>query len=386
MIAGVRGAAEEAGAEFTLRYSDDIASRVVSGSGLLDRLGAMIREMGAATPRRVVLCSDSHVLDALGERVRAALRDAGLSWLEVAVPAGEEQKSLETLGSLYGRFAALGVERQDVVVALGGGVVGDLFGFAAASYLRGLPLVQVPTSVVAQVDSSIGGKVGIDLPAGKNLAGAFKHPELVAIDYGALATLPDAEWIAGTAEVLKHGVIADRALFEALERDPSGWRTRSVAPDAILRAAVAVKARVVQEDERETGLRMTLNYGHTLGHALETAVGYRGVRHGEAVAWGMAMAARLAVAAGQSTPAFVQRQDRVLQALGLLAPLPAVEIGRVHDALFRDKKVREGKIRWILPLDQPGAVSIRADVPDEAVRELVAATVAGRLLETMPAR
>jgi 3-dehydroquinate synthase len=244
-----------------------------------------------------------------------------------------------------------------------------------------LRLVQAPTTVVAQVDSSIGGKVGVDLPEGKNLVGAFKHPELVLIDYATLRTLPEAEWVAGTAEAVKHGVIADAALFTAFEADPQGWRGRSVDPAPLLDAAVRVKARVVQEDEKELGMRMILNYGHTLGHALEAAAAYRGLRHGEAVAWGMAMEARLAVGMGLSTPGFVARQDRLLLALGLLRPLPALDAAQVYGRMFLDKKVRHGQLRWILPGATPGSVTIRDDAPELLARDLVTATVEGTLLK-----
>ncbi|HXT36872.1 MAG TPA: 3-dehydroquinate synthase family protein, partial [Chloroflexota bacterium] len=275
-------------------------------------------------------------------------------------------------------FAALAVERGDLVVALGGGVPGDLFGFVAATYLRGLRLVQVPTTLVAQVDSAIGGKVGVDLPEGKNLVGAFKHPELVLADEDLLRTLPEAEWIAGTAEVAKHGVIVDPQILEWLESDPGGWRRRAVPLGPILAAAIAVKAGIVQEDVLETGTRMYLNYGHTLGHAVEAAAGYGVIRHGEAVGWGMAMEARLAEAVGLTTEGFVARQDRLLRNLGLLAPLPALDPDAILDFVYRDKKVRDGKIRWALPAAEPGACVVRDDVPVDLVRTVLERTLSGR--------
>jgi len=364
---------------FELRYTDGQRSAVYAGEGLLATLGTLAAAL-QPRPGRAILCSDDRVLAAQGEAATAALRSTGLRVETVTIPAGEEQKHLGRVAEAYARFAALRAERGDVVVVLGGGVPGDLFGFVAASYLRGLRLIQVPTTLVAQVDSSIGGKVGVDLPEGKNLVGAFKHPQLVLIDYRTLETLPQAEWVAGTAEILKSGVIADAWLFEALAADPAGWRERTMAAGPILDAAVRVKARIVQEDERETGLRMTLNYGHTIGHALEQAAGYQGIRHGEAVAWGMAAAARLASALGLSDAAFVARQDRVLKGLGLLQPLPALDAGRVYKALFLDKKVAGGRLRWVLPLREPGAVAIRDDVPLERVRSMVEAATNGTLL------
>jgi 3-dehydroquinate synthase len=313
--------------------------------------------------------------------VRALLAHQGLSVETLTIPAGEEQKTLANVVAAYDRLARSGAERGDVLVALGGGVVGDLFGFVAATYLRGMRLVQAPTTLVAQVDSSLGGKVGVDLPAGKNLVGAFKHPIWVVADQDLLLTLPEAEWIAGTAEVAKHGVIADARLFRALEAQADAWRQRRMDPAPVLAAAIAVKARVVQEDEYETGVRMILNYGHTLGHALEAAAAYHGIRHGEAVAWGMAMEARLALRLGLSSAAFVARQDNLLQRLGLLQPLPRLDGETVYQRLFLDKKVQNGALRWLLPGAEPGSVSVRADVPLDLVRDLVERTANGTLLE-----
>jgi 3-dehydroquinate synthase len=364
---------------FTLMFPGMVRTLVYSGPGLLDACGSLLRSLDPA-PGRAVICSDTSVYEAHGEYLRGILKASSLAMAEVTIEPGEDQKHLAVVAECYRRFAAMGVERRDVVLALGGGVAGDLFGFVAATYLRGVRLVQVPTTVVAQIDSSLGGKVGVDLPEGKNLVGAFKHPEFVLIDYATLRTLPAVEWVSGTAEAVKCGVLGDRSLFEALERDPDGWRERRVAPDAILEAAMLVKARIVQEDERETGPRMTLNYGHTIGHALEQAAQYRGVRHGEAVAWGMAAAARLAAAIGVTAPAFVRRQDALLQRLGLLRPLPTLDGNRVFAALFRDKKVQSGRLRWILPVDEPGTVVVRDDVPLDLVRRCVAATVTGTLL------
>ena len=368
---------ESVSSPLDLEYRSNATSRVTYAA--LSRIGTELKAAGLHA-RRALLCSDETVFSHHGRAVEDALNDAGIDVQSVRIPAGEEQKNLENVHLSYSRFAALGVERGDLVIALGGGVVGDLFGFVAASYLRGLRLIQIPTSVVAQVDSSIGGKVGVDLPEGKNLVGAFKHPELVLIDTATLATLSAAEWVAGTAEVAKHGVIADSALFRALEANPLGWQTRSRPVDEILRAAIAVKARIVQMDERETGVRMNLNYGHTLGHALEKAAGYRGLRHGEAIGWGMAMAARLALNLGVSSANFVRRQDDLLRALGLLQPLPPLDEHAVFDALFLDKKVKGGRLRWILPVREPGSVVVRDDVPLDLVRTLSDATVSGSLL------
>jgi 3-dehydroquinate synthase len=367
---------------FVLRYSTAESSMVYAGQGILPEAGCLVAALPPRPPRRAVLCADDAVFAIHGPSVLDALAAAGLQAVRVTIPAGEEEKTMANVVAALGQFARHGVERSDVAVVLGGGVPGDLFGYVAASYMRGIRLVQIPTTLVAQVDSSIGGKVGVDLPEGKNLVGAFKHADAVIIDYQTLRTLPDAEWIAGSAEILKHGVIADRDLFERLARDPHAWRDRTVDLATVMAPAVAVKARVVQEDPREMGIRMILNYGHTLGHALEAVAGYRGIRHGEAVAWGMAMEARLAARLGLSDTQFIQRQDQALLGLGLLQTLPALDAAAVYDRLFLDKKVQAGRIRWILPGQEPGAVAIRDDVPHELARDLVEATVAGRLLQT----
>ena len=365
---------------FVLSYHSDVRSEVFAGRGLLERIGELLRTLPGGCPKRVVVGTDDTVFGIIGSALVRKLRGEGFDSVSVCIPAGEQEKTFANVGFALGRLALQGIDRHDVLLALGGGVPGDLFGFVAASYMRGIRLVQVPTTVVSQVDSSIGGKVGVDLPEGKNLVGAFKHAERVLIDSSLLETLPDGEWVSGTAEVVKHGVIADADLFDWLEANADAWRSRTVDAGPILAQAIQVKVRVVQEDERESGVRMLLNYGHTLGHALETEAGYRGLRHGEAVAWGMAMEARMAAALGLSDLSFVQRQDRVLKALGLLQPLPALSGDAVFDRLMLDKKVKAGRIRWILPGHRPGMVVVRDDVSPDLARDLVDATVSGNLL------
>jgi 3-dehydroquinate synthase len=364
-----------------LSYTLGSQSEIFADNRLLERIGDLLRGIRGGSPTRVVVGTDDTVFEILGADLLRSLQGEGFDAVEVRIPGGEHEKTLANVAFALGQLARHGVDRHDVLIALGGGVPGDLFGFVAASYMRGIRLVQVPTTVVSQVDSSIGGKVGVDLPEGKNLVGAFKHPERVIIDYAVLASLPDEEWVSGTAEVAKHGVIADQSLFEWLEAHASSWRARTADAGPVLAQAIQVKARIVQEDERESGLRMHLNYGHTLGHALEAEAGYRDLRHGEAVAWGMAMEARLAAAIGVSNVAFVRRQDRVLRELGLLRSLPSLDRDAVYGRLKLDKKVKSGRVRWILPGLEPGSVSVREDVPDQIVIELIDATVAGRLLD-----
>ena len=316
------------------------------GVGLLPRAGAQIAALGLG-PRAAVV-TDQGVPPGHVEILLAGLREAGLHAACLAVPSGEGAKSLEQVARLYDGFVAARLDRGSVVVALGGGVVGDLAGYAAATFLRGLALVQVPTTLLAQVDSSVGGKVGVNLPQGKNLVGAFHQPRLVVADVAALGTLPAREFRSGLAEVVKYGMIADPGLFDLLEREAD-----SLAPGAadllvpIVQRCCRIKAQVVALDEREQGWRAILNFGHTLGHAVEAAAGYGGLTHGEAVAIGMAAAARLSVARGICPPADLERLRRLLGRLGLPVGSPlSFEAARPYLAV--DKKGRAGVRRFVL--------------------------------------
>ena len=283
--------------------------------GLLDQAGARIR---AILPRasRLFVVTDTNVLPLYHARVRDALREAGFQTQACAVPAGEASKSAGQLSDLWERMMAFGLTRTDAVVALGGGVVGDLAGFAAATVLRGVDFIQIPTTLLAQVDSSVGGKVAIDLQAGKNLAGAFWQPKLVLMDPDTLDTLDDRTFADGMAEVLKYGCIFDRAFFDFLAGRPSRGALMADI-ESILYTCCDLKRSVVIRDERDTGERMLLNFGHTLGHAYELAGHYETWTHGQAVAAGMVLAARLGVALGV-TPAEVPGQvEAAVAALGL---------------------------------------------------------------------
>jgi len=353
---------------------------VVIGSGLLGQAAPLIRAAGRWTG--LALVSDGNVAPLYAEPLLRALAPAG-SGLPPArpgqavasctMPAGEAHKTLETVAGLYRQFLAAGLDRQGAVVALGGGVVGDVAGFAAATYMRGLALVQVPTSLLAMVDSSVGGKTGVDLPAplvtggpgGKNLVGAFKQPELVMIDPALLASLPEAELRAGLAEALKAGVIGCVPLFERLEEgrlDDMAW---------IIRQAVAVKIQVVEGDPYEQGRRAVLNLGHTFGHAFEVLSEFR-LRHGEAVAMGMVAAARLSARLGRCPAQVPPCLARALERLGLPAALPGFEPGAVLAAMRADKKKQGSRLRFVLPLEV-GHVEIFDDVPDGAVLAVLAA-------------
>ena len=343
------------------------------GSGLLEKLGALMRNAGLDGTAFVI--ADGAVFDLYGEPVMASLKDAGFEAYEGIADPGEASKSLELAGDIYGWLAGRRAERRDSVVALGGGVAGDLGGFIAATYLRGMPFVQVPTTLLAMVDASIGGKVAVNLPAGKNLVGAFHQPRLVLADVEALRTLPHREMTAGWAEVVKHGLILDRSLLDDIDRERDRLLDRDPAAlaDVITRSA-AIKARVVTEDERETlGMRNLLNYGHTVGHALEAVLDYEGLLHGEAVAIGMSVAAEIAVRMRMLTGADLERQADALRSFGLPLKGPAgIDQAAVREAMALDKKVAGKRINWVLPDGIGNAVS-RNDVPEDVVREAMAA-------------
>ena len=342
------------------------------GSGLLEKLGPLMREAGLEGTAFVI--ADGAVFDLFGEPVMASLKDAGFEAYEGVADPGEASKSLDMAGDIYSWLAGRRAERRDCIVALGGGVAGDLGGFIAATYLRGMPVVQVPTTLLAMVDASIGGKVAVNLPAGKNLVGAFHQPRLVLADVDTLRTLPQREMTAGWAEVVKHGLILDRDLLDDIERDRDRLLERDpgALADIITRSA-AIKARVVTEDERETsGMRNLLNYGHTTGHALEAVLDYEGLLHGEAVAIGMGVAAEIAVRMKMLTGADLERQAEALRSFGLPLKGPAgIDQAAVRSAMDLDKKMAGKRINWVL-LDGIGNAVSRNDVPEDVVRESMA--------------
>lgn len=343
---------------------------VVVGTGLLGKLDQLVEVPAHASTAMVVT---NATVDALyGGEVRDALRRRGLSVHTVEVPDGESAKSMETLATLYHRFAAVPLRRDDLVVALGGGVVGDLAGFAAATWHRGVAVLQVPTTLLAQVDAAVGGKTGINLPEGKNLVGAFHQPAGVVADTATLVTLPSRERRAGLGEVAKYGFIADPVVLELLERRPGEATEGEPSLLAeIVRRGVAVKARVVSADERESGERALLNYGHTVGHAIEAMTDYTRYLHGEAVALGMVAAAHLGVRLGVSAPALVDRTVALLDGLGLPSGGVTLDPSRLWEHVVRDKKTRR-TVRFVV-CREPGDAFVVDDVPREAVNAAVAA-------------
>lgn len=314
-------------------------------SGLLDRAGEYVRAV-CPRARRLAVVTDSNVAPLYLQRVQVALESAGFAVEGIVVPASESSKSLEMLGFLYGRMLDFGLSRTDAVVALGGGVVGDLAGFAAATVLRGVDFIQIPTTLLAQVDSSVGGKVAVDLPAGKNLAGAFWQPRLVLIDPDCLNTLPDRVFSDGMAEVIKYGCIQDAAFFDLLT-ECGGREGVMERIEDVVHTCCAIKADIVRADERESGLRMLLNFGHTIGHAFELAGQYEKYTHGQAVAVGMLWAARLGAVLGITPEGVEGRIAALLTNYDLPRHIPC-PWDVMERAVCKDKKRGDGAIRVVL--------------------------------------
>ena len=319
------------------------------GSG---NLGAAVRFCDAEQEdAHAVIVTDTNVDELYSDSVADPLQEAGAQVDILSIEAGEQSKAPEVAEELWEQLLDQGADRKTVIVALGGGVVGDLAGFVAATFGRGLRFVQIPTTLLAQVDSSVGGKVGINLPGGKNMVGAFWQPRGVLIDVDVLETLPDREYRAGLAEVVKYGVIQDAEFFAYLEAnvEPINARDATVLAHIVQRCC-RLKADVVEQDEREeTGLRTILNYGHTFCHAFEAATGYEQLLHGEGVAIGMMCAARLAERLGRVDAAFVARQRALLESFRLPLEVPDVDPDELIELMYRDKKVERGRLRFVLP-------------------------------------
>lgn len=352
---------------------------IVVGEGLLSRLSGLVtpwitERFGIASSPAAFLITDANAAR-YAQQAAQSLREGGYRTQTLEIEPGEPSKRLEVISRAWDELVAFQADRRTLVLAVGGGVVGDAAGFAAATFARGLPFVQVPTTLLADVDSSVGGKVGINHPRAKNLIGAFHQPIGVVVDTQALGTLPDREFRAGLAEVVKYGVILDEAFFGLLEQNVARIRAREAD---ILRQLIArsceLKALVVEEDEFErSGRRAALNYGHTFGHAFESLAGYGALLHGEAVAIGMVCASRLAEQLGRIDASVTERQIALLRGLGLPVALPSSLRLDVDETLRRmklDKKTLEGTLRFVLP-DRLGAVSLVSHVPETAVRALL---------------
>jgi len=339
------------------------------GWGTLDQLGDHVRDAGLSGKAFVV--SDTEVLARYGDRAQLSLRTAGFEADAFAIPAGEAHKTLDVAATVYDWLVEHRAERGSALIALGGGVVGDLVGFVAATYLRGMPLVHAPTSLLAMVDASIGGKTAVDHKRGKNLIGAFYQPRLVVDDVSVLKTLTKRALVEGCAEIIKHALILDADLLADLEgRAEDLLHLEPAFAVNVVRRNVAIKGAVISEDEFDTDVRAKLNYGHTVGHAIEAASSYTEVLHGEAVAAGMMAAAEIGMRIGVTPPDLVDRQRALLERFGLPTRGPNLEVDAVLDAITLDKKVKDGAVAWVF-LEGPGQAVLRSDVPQGVVREVL---------------
>lgn len=342
------------------------------GAGILAELGHFVASLKRV--RQAVVIGDRTVFELYGQRVLDSLRKADLAASAVTFPAGEEHKTMATLSDLFdGLFSAQpAVDRDTVIVALGGGVAGDMAGLLAALALRGLRWIQCPTSLLADVDASVGGKTAVDHPAGKNLIGAFHQPNGVLIDVNTLKTLPEIERQSGLAECIKHAAIRDDSLLEFIET-----RAKEIAdgqPDTLIELVtrnVAIKAKIVSADEKESGERAHLNFGHTAGHGIEASLGYGELTHGQAVALGMVVACRIAEEKNLVAPAWRHRLELAMRSVGLATRREGLDTDAVWNIMQHDKKNRDGKVRFVLPT-APGEVGIFDDITETQVRHALA--------------
>lgn len=351
------------------------------GQGTLASLGEQIRrlpdgEQGTARALRAFVVSDDNVADLYSQTVLGSLQKAGIDGQLLTVRPGEASKRLPVVEKLYEDLFNHDAERRDIIIALGGGVVGDLAGFVAATFKRGLPYIQVPTSLLAMVDSSVGGKTGVNHPRGKNMIGAFYQPALVYADVAVLATLPRREWGCGLAETVKHAAIRDKDFFAYLEaKSETILDLDGPALIELVARNCQIKAAVVAQDEREANLRGILNYGHTIGHAIETVLAQRDYHHGEAVALGMVAAGRLALDRGLTEPADAQRVIGLLKAFTLPTSLPGpLPVEQLYQAMRQDKKVQQGRIKFVL-LRGLGACEFVTDLTEAQLKAAIESLV-----------
>jgi 3-dehydroquinate synthase len=336
---------------------------------------AQLKDIGKTLERfefskRLALVSNPTVFDLYGEIVSRSVRDEGFVLSEVIIPDGEEYKTLQWTEHIYSELLKARLDRKSAVIALGGGVIGDIAGFAASTYMRGIDFIQVPTTLLAQVDSSVGGKTGVNHPLGKNMIGTFWQPRLVWIDLDTLETLPEREFFAGISEIIKYGVIWDEDLFDFLDinRDLILKLDRQ-ALTYVIKRSCEIKSEVVSRDEREAGLRAILNYGHTVGHAIETVTGYRRYLHGEAVAVGMVAEATIALSLGFMDKKELQRIKSLIESYGLASTLPdTADIDGILEAVQMDKKAVSGELKFILP-ERIGSVKIQGGVSAADLRK-----------------
>ena len=341
---------------------------ILIGRKTLNKLGIRVKEF---RPSKVAIITNPTVWALYGDACARSLKEHSIEPLVIAVPDGEEYKELLWVSNIYSELLKARFDRGSILIALGGGVIGDMAGFVAATYMRGIRYIQVPTTLLAQVDSSVGGKTGVNHPLGKNMIGAFYQPSLVLIDVETLKTLPQREFRAGIAEIIKYGVIADREFVEYIEKN----RANIIALDDdlmhVIKRSCEIKASVVEKDEREAGLRAILNYGHTIGHAIETTTGYTRFLHGEAVAIGMCLASDLAVKIGLLQRKEAQRIKTLVRSYGLPTTIPDdIDVSSILDSMEIDKKVKSGQMRFILPV-AIGEVEIREVIDRRLITEIL---------------
>jgi 3-dehydroquinate synthase len=338
---------------------------------LVNYAGKMIHEAGSKG--KYVVVTDKIINEKHGEELRLSLQNSGLEPDFITVPSGEETKSWKQAGTLIGELLQKEMDRHSTILAFGGGVIGDLAGFVASIYMRGINLIQIPTTLLAQVDSSIGGKTAVNHPLGKNLIGAFKHPSLVITDPNILKTLPENQIRSGLAEVIKHGVIADEGLLSYIEANvPEILKGEATSLTKIIKRSVEIKVEYIRLDEKETtGIRALLNYGHTVGHALETITRSQ-LNHGEAVALGMLLESRISEKLGLINESMILRQDLLLKQLGFETSLPSVNSYELTEIMRYDKKVKDGSIRFVLPTGI-GTAPVLKSVPENIIIKVLEA-------------
>ncbi len=350
----------------------DLANRsydILIGRDLLAKTGRLIAERFNTS--RIAVVTHPSIRQLFGEQIASELTTVGQAPEFIEVPEGESSKSLQQAEAIYDRLLEMNCDRKSALVALGGGVVGDLTGFIAATYQRGIPFVQIPTTLLSQVDSSVGGKTAVNHPRGKNMIGSFYQPKLVVIDLNTLHTLPQNEFRAGLAEVVKYGIIADARLFAFLEENAEAILSQdSHCLEHIIETSCAIKAGVVEKDEHESRYRMILNFGHTFGHAIETLTGYTGYLHGEAVAIGMVQAAWLSTETGRCSEDVPHRITGLLKKLGLPSQPPDLKSQDIIESMYHDKKTEHNQLRFVLVKDI-GSVEIVDDVLEIPIRKVL---------------
>lgn len=351
----------------------DRSYNIVIDNNVLENIGKNLEKFEFS--RKIALVSNPTIYNLYGDIVAKSIRDAGFDMVKIIVPDGEEYKNLLWVQNIYGELLSAKLDRKSAIIALGGGVIGDIAGFAASTYMRGIDFIQVPTTLLAQVDSSVGGKTGVNHSLGKNMIGAFWQPRVVWIDINTLKSLPRREFVSGLAEVIKYGVIWDEELFEFLEANKEiVLDLNENALTYVIKRSCEIKSEVVSKDERELGLRAILNYGHTIGHAVETLTGYKKYFHGEAVAIGMNIEAKLSHILGFIDEKYVKRINALIELFGLPSVMPVeIDSNELLTTMQIDKKTVEGEVKFILP-EKIGSARIHTGVTSEDVKKMLTST------------